>query len=106
MSEQYIAYDVEILTAAFKNRTAPLAKDIVRVADIVEYLRQHSPLEPSPSRIGRLLKQPPFNGTSIRFRCDPLRIERGIALRDQRRWLGASGRMIAAYLDTDSSLLD
>jgi len=105
MSEQHIGYDVELLTAAFKNRAAPLAKDVVRVADIVEYLRQHLPLKPSPTRIGVLLRGDPFNGIPKRVRLGAT-VQTVVVLRGQRQWLSASGRAIAAYLVTDSSLLD
>ena len=116
MSKLYIGYDLELLLPAFENRTAPLAKDIVRIVDIVEYLRHHSPLDPSPSRIGRLLVRAPFNGIPKRVRLGthgiPKRVRLGtpvqtvVVLRNHRLWLGASSSMVAAYLLTDSSLLD
>ena len=105
MSEQHIAYDIELLALAFKNRTAPLAKDVVRVADIVDYLRQRLPLEPSPTRIGMLLRGDPFNGIPKRVRLGAT-VHIIVILRNHRLWLGASSSMVVAYLVTDSSLLD
>ena len=105
MSKLYIGYDLELLLPAFENRTAPLAKDIVRIVDLVEYLRHHSPLDPSPSRIGRLLVRAPFNGIPKRVRLGTT-VQTVVVLRNHRFWLGASSSMVVAYLLTDSSLLD
>lgn len=89
--------DFELLQTAWEQQSEPMDRDIVLTAEIAEYVRKHSISKPSNNRIGRLLCRPPFNGTPIQFRVGNS-IYRGIVIRNQKNWAGATGRDIMAHI--------
>ena len=91
----------ETLQSAFIERVGPFAKGVVRSRDVVEYVHSQTGFNTSAIAIGRLLCTPPFNGVSRQFDAGGNGIRRAVVL--DRRWLGAPGKDIWAYLTSDYS---
>jgi hypothetical protein len=89
----------ETLQSAFIERVGPFAKGVVRVSEVANYVLFKTGFNPSAVAIGRLLCTPPFHGVSYQFNTGGNRIRRAIVL--DRRWLGAPGKDIWAYLTSD-----
>ena len=88
----------ETLQSAFIERVGPFAKGVVRSRDVVEYAHSQTGFNPSAIAIGRLLCTPPFNGVRRQFSVG---VDTRRAIVFDRRWLGAPGKDIWAYLTSD-----
>ena len=89
----------ETLQSAFIERVGPFAKGVVRSRDVAEYVHSQTGFNPSAIAIGRLLCTPPFNGVGCQFSVGVYDNRRAIVF--DRRWLGAPGKDIWAYLTSD-----
>ena len=89
----------ETLQSAFIERVGPFAKGVVRSRDVAEYVHSQTGFNPSAIAIGRLLCTPPFNGVGRQFDAGVYGTRRAVVF--DRRWLGAPGKDIWAYLTSD-----
>lgn len=103
MIEASLSSDYEMLMTAFEERSEPLARDVVLIKDVADYVRHRALAKPSNDRVGKILASEPFNGKPIQFRVGESRY-RGIAIRSKRR--GRSGRETVAHIQGDKLLLD
>jgi hypothetical protein len=99
MIESAAAYDLELLIRHFEERSHPLDREVVITADVGDYIRKNCIAKPSNNRIGRLLQDPPFNGTPMQFRFGP-GVYRAIAF--DKKWIGSPGKAIMAHIQGDS----
>jgi hypothetical protein len=90
MVESSKGADLELLTIAWEQQSAPLERDVVLTHEVADYVRKNCAAKPSSDRIGRMLCRPPFSGKSMQFRIKGSKY-RGIALRNIERWIGAQG---------------
>jgi hypothetical protein len=89
--------DLELLQTAFEQLTEPLSRDIVITQEVADFARRNSASKPSARRVGQMLCKPPFNGIAMQWRCGKARY-RGVAIRDQARWAGATSVDIMAHI--------
>lgn len=92
--------DVELLTTAFEQLTAPLDRDIVVTADVADHMRRHCVVKPSADRVGKLLCREPFNGLARQWRVGEARY-RGVVIRNHSRWMAAGGADIMNHISGD-----
>jgi hypothetical protein len=98
MVESSIPADFELLQTSWEQCSSPLDRDIVITQEVTDYVRKHSIAKPSSKRIGRLLCMPPFSGKAIQFWVGKAKY-RGVVIRNQGKWLGATGRELMAHID-------
>ena len=89
--------DVETLLVAFEQKSEPFTREIVIVQDVVDFLRRQR-IQTSNERVGNLLRDPPFNGMQLAWRLGKGTF-RGVTF--DRRWLNATGKEIAAHLNSE-----
>lgn len=97
MIEASGANDVEALVNAFEERSGPFSRDVVLVAEIVDWVRKTSGFRPNMHRVGKLLSKAPFNGTNRRFRVGDSRYH-GIIVRNHNLWESCPGKEIMDHI--------
>jgi hypothetical protein len=95
--------DLEMLITKFEQRAHPLDRDVVITSDVAEYVCKHSVAKPSNVRIGMLLGGPPFNAARRKWKIDNAEY-RGMVLRNQAKWLAASGTDIMAHINGETGV--
>lgn len=103
LDPSYVASDYVLLNAAFENRAEPLARDVVIVNNVADYVRRQCHSSPSNDRIGKILAGPPFNGIPKQIRVGD-ELYRVILIRNQSVWVGASGRDTMAHIQGQREL--
>ena len=96
MIEASIAPDLELLIAAFEEKSEPLTKEVVLTREVGDYVRRHCQAKPSNIRIGRLLCAPPFNGKSKQYFTGKASY-RAVTFND--KWLTRPGPEVISYLN-------
>jgi hypothetical protein len=98
MIEASTSMDSELLQTAFEERSEPLARDVVIIREVADYIRRHASVKPSNDRVGKILAAEPFNGKPIKFRVGEA-VYKAVVLRGN--WLGKPGREIMAHIQGD-----
>lgn len=89
--------DTEAMANAFDERSGPFARDVVLIAEVLDWVRKQGGFKPSMHRIGKLLARAPFNGKAIRFRVGESRYH-GVVIRNHVQWGGAYGKTIMDHI--------
>jgi Bifunctional DNA primase/polymerase, N-terminal/Family of unknown function (DUF5906)/Primase C terminal 2 (PriCT-2) len=98
MVDASVPADFELLQTAFEQCSEPLSRDIVITQEVTDYVRKHTIAKPSSKRVGRLLCMAPFSGKAVQFWVGKAKY-RGVVIRNQGKWLGATGREIMTHIE-------
>ena len=97
------ASDLELLQTMFEEQAEFFARDVVITSEVLRYVHKNSTVRPSATRIGKLLCKAPFFGAPIQFRVGEKRY-RGVIIRNQKKWTGATGREIMDHIGGDDDI--
>lgn len=96
MAAASMPIDQELLTTMFEERADFFSKDVVLTSDVVNHV--HRTLRfISPTRIGRVLAKPPFNGIAKKLRVKEC-FHRAIIVRNHQKWDAMPHHEIMAHI--------
>lgn len=98
MIEASLPQDIEILRQAYEGGEGPFVRDCVQLGDVQDFLQHTIRFRPSAHRMGRLLRQLPFNGV-MRQTWTGTRNHKIWVVRNHGKWLAVDGAMLEAYVN-------
>ena len=102
MAAASMPIDMELLTTLFEERGEFFSRDVVLTSDVVAYV--HRTLRfISPTRIGRVLAKPPFNGVAKRLRVKD-GFYRAVIVRNHQKWDAMPHNEIMDYIRGDDDI--
>jgi Bifunctional DNA primase/polymerase, N-terminal/Primase C terminal 2 (PriCT-2)/Family of unknown function (DUF5906) len=104
MAEASTPSDVEMLVTLFEERAEFFVRDVVLMSDVVSYI-QRTLRFTSPTRVGRILAKPPFNGRAKKLRVGES-CYRVVIVRNHNKWDMTPHHETLNYIRGDNDDID